>query len=184
MTAANNRLLVHVCCAHCAAYTFSHWRKLGYKVTALWYNPNIHPYSEHHSRLEAVRRLTQEMDCSLIEVPNYDLAAYFRSVAGNEHERCRHCFRLRLGKTAGMAREMGMPGFTSTLLISPHQHHNILRVIGSEMAAQAGLDFYYEDLRKRYSDSRCLTKPLVVYRQQYCGCLYSEWERYTQNPSL
>ena len=182
MTAVENNVLVHACCAHCAAYTVSHWRKQGYRVTAFWYNPNIHPYREHQDRLKALQSLADEMEFPLVVVPGYDLAGYFRAVAGNEHERCRHCFHLRLSKTAGMAREMGIACFTSTLLISPHQRHDILRETGGEIAAQAGLEFLYADLRKRYSDSRRMTKPLDIYRQQYCGCLYSEWERYAQSP--
>ncbi|MFH0942403.1 MAG: epoxyqueuosine reductase QueH [Chloroflexota bacterium] len=176
----NNGLLLHVCCAHCAAYTVSHWRNQGYRVTALWYNPNIHPYQEHSKRLEAAQTLAQKMDFPLVVVPGYDIVSYFRAVAGDEGARCRHCFHLRLGKTASTAREMGLTLFSSTLLISPTQRHDSLRETGEAVAAEVGLEFLYADLRKRYSDSRRLTKPLEIYRQQYCGCLYSEWERFSQ----
>ncbi|MFA5317417.1 MAG: epoxyqueuosine reductase QueH [Dehalococcoidales bacterium] len=179
----NKDMLLHVCCAHCAAYTVNHWRNQGYRVTAFWYNPNIHPYQEYLKRLEAVQTLTREMDFPLVIAPDYDITSYFRMVAGDESERCRHCFHLRLGKTAMTAREMGLAGFSSTLLISPHQRHDILREIGEAVAVEAGSEFLYADLRKRYSDSRHLTKPLEIYRQQYCGCLYSEWERYRPSES-
>jgi predicted adenine nucleotide alpha hydrolase (AANH) superfamily ATPase len=171
-------VLIHSCCAHCAAYTVDYWREQGYEVSALWYNPNIHPYMEHQHRLEAMQSLAQQMDLPLIVAEGYDIIDYFRQVAGHESDRCRYCFRLRLSKTAETAGRMGFDAFTTTLLISPHQKHDLLREIGSELAGEKGIDFLYADLRKRYSDSRRMTKPLNLYRQQYCGCVYSEWERY------
>ncbi|HEY55584.1 MAG TPA: epoxyqueuosine reductase QueH [Dehalococcoidia bacterium] len=172
------RLLVHSCCAHCAAYTFSYWREQGYETSAFWYNPNIHPYTEHQQRLKAMQTLALEMGLPLITAEGYDIIDYFRQVVGHEAERCRHCFKLRLSKTAEAAKEMGFDAFTTTLLISPHQKHDLLQEIGREVGGEKGIDFLYADLRKRYSDSRRLTKPLELHRQQYCGCVYSEWERY------
>ncbi len=127
-------LLVHSCCAHCAAFTVHYWQEQGYRVSTLWYNPNIHPYMEHQRRLEAMRSLAQEMDLPLIVTEGYDIIDYFRQVVGHEAQRCRYCFRLRLSKTAEIAREMGFSAFTTTLLISPHQKHDLLLVIGSELA--------------------------------------------------
>jgi len=150
-------------------------------VTGFWYNPNIHPYQEHQKRLKAVQTLSQKIDFPLVIVSGYDVVSYFRLVSGDEDKRCRHCFELRLGKTANTAREMGMASFSSTLLISPTQRHDILRQTGEAAGLSAGTEFIYADLRKRYSDSRQLTKPLEIYRQQYCGCLYSEWERYSSD---
>jgi predicted adenine nucleotide alpha hydrolase (AANH) superfamily ATPase len=172
------RVLVHSCCAHCAAYTVEHWRKEGYEVSALWYNPNIHPYTEHQLRLEAMQRLAEEMDIPLINTGGYDMVEYFRRVVGHEAERCRHCFELRLAKTAETANKMGFDAFTTTLLISPHQKHDLLKEIGAELGKEKGVEFLYTDLRKRYSDSRHITKPMELHRQQYCGCIYSEFERY------
>jgi len=171
-------VLVHSCCAHCAAYTVEHWRQQGYEVSALWYNPNIHPYTEHQQRLEAMQKLAEEMNVPLINAGGYDIVAYFRGVVRHEAERCGHCFRLRLSRTAEAAKEMGFDAFTTTLLISPHQKHDLLQEIGAELGEEKGIDFLYADLRKHYSDSRHITKPLDLHRQQYCGCVYSEWERY------
>ncbi len=172
------RVLIHCCCAHCAAYTVEHWRQQGYEVGGLWYNPNIHPYTEHQNRLESMQALAQEIGLPLTGDEGYDIIEYFRRVVGHEEERCRYCFDLRLAKTAETARQHGYDAFTTTLLISPHQKHDIIQEIGSKIAAEHGPEFLYADLRKRYSDSRHLTKPLDLYRQQYCGCIYSEWERY------
>ena len=171
-------VLVHSCCAHCAAYTIDYWREQGYEVSALWYNPNIHPYTEHQHRLEAMQSLAKTMSLPLIITEGYDIIDYFRRVAGHESERCQHCFKLRLSKTAETAKEMGFDAFTTTLLISPQQKHELIKEVGEELAKETGVDFLYADLRKRYSDSRHMTKPLDLYRQQYCGCVYSEWERY------
>ena len=172
-------VLVHVCCAHCAAYTVKYWREQGYEVSALWYNPNIHPYAEHQHRLEAMKSLAQELNLPLTISEGYDMIEYFRRVVGHESQRCQYCFQLRLSKTADTARQMNFSAFTTTLLISPHQKHDLLHEIGEELAEEKSIEFLYTDLRKRYSDSRHLTKPLDLYRQQYCGCVYSEWERHT-----
>jgi predicted adenine nucleotide alpha hydrolase (AANH) superfamily ATPase len=172
------KLLIHSCCAHCAAYTVEHWRQQGYAVSAFWYNPNIHPYMEHQQRLEAMQSLAKIMNLPLIISKGYDIIDYFRQVVGHEYERCQYCFRLRLSKTAETAKKTGFDAFTTTLLISPQQKHELIHQIGNKLAGETGVDFLYADLRKRYSDSRHMTKPLDLYRQQYCGCVYSEWERY------
>lgn len=172
------KLLVHVCCAHCAAYTINHWREQGYNISAFWYNPNIHPYTEHQQRLEAMKALATQLKVPLTVSEGYEIIDYFRQVVGHEDERCRHCFRMRLSRTARVVGERHFDAFTTTLLISPHQKHNLIHEIGASAARETGVEFLYADLRKRYSDSRHITKPLDLYRQQYCGCVYSEWERY------
>jgi len=174
------KVLVHVCCAHCAAYTVEHWRQQDCKIGGFWYNPNIHPYTEHQNRLQSMETLADKLDLPMIVAEGYDIIEYFRRVVGHEEERCRYCFDLRLTKTAETARENGYDAFTTTLLISPHQKHDLIREIGDKIAAEQGPEFLYADLRKHYSDSRHITKPLDLYRQQYCGCVYSEWERYTE----
>jgi epoxyqueuosine reductase len=174
-------VLVHCCCAHCSAYTIEYWRKEGYDVSALWYNPNVHPFREHQSRLEAMNTLSGNMSFPLVIADGYEIFEYFRRVTGNEVERCTYCFTLRLDKTAEMASKMGIGAFTSSLLISPHQKHDLARSIGEKIASQRSVRFLYADLRKRYSDSRHVTKPMELYRQKYCGCLYSEWEGYSKS---
>lgn len=172
------RLLLHVCCAHCGAFTIDYWRALGHEVTLLWYNPNIHPFLEHQQRLESFKRLCIVKSAEAIIEPGYEIEAYFRAVSGHEGDRCGRCFTLRLGHTASLARVRGYAAFSTTLLISPHQDHALVRQTGETLATQQELEFGYADLRKRFSDSRRQTKPLELYRQQYCGCLFSEWERY------
>ncbi len=175
-----NSVLVHCCCAHCTAYTVDYWRQQEYEVNALWYNPSIHPYMEHQHRLEAMESLAQEVNLPLIITEGYDVIDYFRQVVGHESQRCQYCFRLRLLKTAETAYQRGFNAFTTSLLISPHRKHGLLQEIGNKISKEKGIDFLYADLRKRYSDSRRMTKGLNLYRQQYCGCIYSEWERYAK----
>jgi predicted adenine nucleotide alpha hydrolase (AANH) superfamily ATPase len=174
------KILIHACCAHCTAYTVEHFRQTEGEVTALWYNPNIHPYLEHQNRLAAMKTLSEKMGFPLMVLPDYEFINYLRTIAGHEEGRCELCFRLRLQKTAEVALEQNLPAFTTSLLISPHlKNHDLIKKVGEEVAATTGTNFVYADLRKRYSDSRHLTKPLELYRQQYCGCLYSEYERFT-----
>ena len=101
--------------------TVDYWRGQGYEVGALWYNPNIHSYMEHQQRLEAMQEYARGANLPLSVVDSYDIIDYFRRVAGNEAQRCRHCFELRLSKTAEVAADGGFDAFTTTLLISPHQ---------------------------------------------------------------
>jgi predicted adenine nucleotide alpha hydrolase (AANH) superfamily ATPase len=176
----NNSVLIHCCCAHCTAYTVKYWRSQGYELSAFWYNPNIHPFTEHRHRLEAMQSLAKELEFPLVINDSYDMIEYFNRVTGHEDQRCLYCFRLRLEKTAETALKQGFSAFTSSLFISPHQKHDLLLEIGRNIAVEKGIDFLDTDLRKHYSDSRSMTKPLGLYRQQYCGCIYSEWERFAE----
>jgi hypothetical protein len=123
--------------------------------------------------------LAEQLAFPLIVSDGYEMIDYFRQVVGHEGERCRYCFKMRLSRTARVARERNFGAFTTTLLISPHQKHELIHEIGTGIAEEMDIEFLYADLRKRYSDSRRLTKPLELYRQQYCGCVYSKWERCT-----
>jgi len=172
------RILLHTCCGPCAIYTVNRLREQGFEVTGFWYNPNVHPFTEHRNRLQAMQTLAQAMDLPLIVSEGYEMIAYLRAVVGHEGDRCGDCFRLRLSKTAAVAREKGFSAFTTTLLISPYQKHELLRQIGEEVAREQGVEFHYEDFRPGFRDSHRLSRELNLYHQKYCGCIYSEWERY------
>jgi len=138
---SDTKILIHGCCAHCTAYTVEHWRQAGWDVTVLWYNPNVHPFTEHQNRLEAMKTLADRMDFPLIVAGSYDIAEYFRRVSGHEAERCRCCFELRLNKTAATAAELGIPAFSTSLLISPHQKHELIPLCGELAATRHRLIF-------------------------------------------
>lgn len=173
------RILLHACCGPCTTYPALHLREEAFEVTAFWYNPNIHPFSEYERRRAALRKFAVAIDLSVIEWPAYDMPAYFRRVAGHEAlgERCRHCYRMRLERTAQVAREEGFDTFTTTLLISPYQDEEMIQKIGETVGEEAGVPFYYERLRRGWSARGRLAKEHDLYRQDYCGCIYSEWER-------
>ena len=99
------RTLLHCCCGPCATYTVKRLRHHGFEVTGFWYNPNVHPFTEHSNRLEAMRTTAQALSLPLIVAQGHDVIDYFRVVEGNEGERCRHCFRLRLSRVAAVAKE-------------------------------------------------------------------------------
>ena len=171
------RMLLHCCCGPCATYTVNKLRADGFDVTGYWYNPNVHPFVEYRSRLGAMAECASQMDFPLI-VDEYNMVDYFRAVAGHEGQRCGDCFRLRLGRTAGVAREQGFDAFSTTLLISPYQEHELLKQVGEEVAQEHGVAFHYEDFRPGFREGHELSREMKLYHQKYCGCVYSEWERY------
>ena len=171
-------ILLHVCCGPCATYVAKSLLDKGLRVTAFWYNPNVHPFREHQLRLEAMQTLSQKTNLPLIVAEGYDMLEYFHAVVGHESNRCPDCYRLRLEKTARIAHEKGFDSFTTTLLISPHQEHDLIRSLGEELGKKPSVEFYYEDFRPGFRESHRISRELSLYHQGYCGCVFSEWERY------
>lgn len=175
------RILLHTCCGPCSTYTIDRLREEGFQVTGLWYNPNVHPFMEHQRRLEAMEEYAASVGLSLLRVEGYDMLDFLRMVVGHEAhgERCRLCYAMRLNRTAEEAARRGFDAFTTTLLISPHQNQEHIREAGTAAAGEYGVDFHFENLRRGWSERGRLTREHDLYRQQYCGCVYSEWERYS-----
>ncbi|MEE8372261.1 MAG: epoxyqueuosine reductase QueH [Dehalococcoidia bacterium] len=171
-------VLLHACCGPCSTFVVKRLRDSGLEVTAFWYNPNIHPYQEHQRRLEAMQALAQDSALPLIVEQSYDMVKYLRTVVGHESERCPDCYRLRLAKAAEVAHRGGFGAFTTTLLGSPYQNHELIRQIGEESGRDWGVEFFYEDFRTGFREGHRLARELGLYHQGYCGCIYSEWERY------
>ena len=173
------KLLVHACCAWCLAKCLPGLAKEGADVQAMvfWYNPNIHPLIEYRRRLKAVKMLCERAELSLEVADEYGLVEFCRAVHGRESapERCAECYRMRMRRTARMAKEGGYDAFTTTLLTSLQQNHALLRAAGEAAAAEFGVEFLYRDWRGETADGR-LTKWL--YKQSYCGCVFSEYDRY------
>ena len=176
------RILLHICCAPCATYPIEQLREEGFQVTGFWYNPNIHPWQEHQRRRESAQKYAEAVALPVIWYEKYEMPLYLRAVVGHERfrERCRICYRMRLEKTARVAAEGGFDAFTTTLLISPHQDQAMIRQIGEEVAEEWKVGFYFENFRRGWSERGRLTHEHDLYRQQYCGCIYSEWERYNE----
>ncbi|HUV51535.1 MAG TPA: epoxyqueuosine reductase QueH [Dehalococcoidia bacterium] len=171
-------ILLHTCCGPCSTYVVKSLQDKGLEVTTFWYNPNIHPFTEHQRRLEAMQTFAKETNLPFIIAEGYDMLRYFQAVVGHESNRCPDCYRMRLTKTAEAAHEKGFDAFTTTLLISPHQNHNMLRELGERIAREHSVEFLYQDFRPGFRESHRISKELGLYHQKYCGCVYSEWERY------
>jgi len=173
-------MLLHICCAPCSIASLQVFGRKGFEPQGYFYNPNIHPYREFARRKETLRRYLQEEGVPLFVEEDYLMKDFLRMVVNHEDERCPYCYRLRLDATARFTREKGMDSFSTTLLISPYQNHELIREIGKELAGKYGLNFLYEDLRPVFRESMDLARERELYMQGYCGCIYSENERYNK----
>jgi predicted adenine nucleotide alpha hydrolase (AANH) superfamily ATPase len=172
------KILLHICCAPCAIYPVQVLTGGGHYVHGFFYNPNIQPYQEFAKRAAALEEYAALQNLPVIWDRTYDLEGFLRQVVFREAERCRFCYHLRLLAAARAARGGKFDAFTSTLLYSKYQKHDWIREIGEQVARETGLPFYYEDFRQGWQTGQARSKELDLYRQQYCGCIYSERERY------
>jgi predicted adenine nucleotide alpha hydrolase (AANH) superfamily ATPase len=170
-------LLLHVCCAPCSAYSVPALRGLAPALTGYFYNPNIHPAEEHALRRETLERYAPALGLELVVAPDDGPGAWEAAVAGREEDRCRHCFALRLGATAREARRRGAAAFSTTLLFSIFQKHELIREVGEAVAGAEGVPFLYHDLRPGWQEGYERYRATGLHRQWYCGCRLSERER-------
>ncbi len=176
----SRRILLHTCCAPCSLYPFRKLLEKGFSVTGFFYNHNIHPYQEYRRRLDAVHDFAGQKSLEMIYRDEYALEKFLAAVAGNPTERCAYCYFSRLDATAEKAAELGFDAFTSSLLYSRYQNHDMIIHSAKRAAERHGIDFYYEDFRPGWQEGIRESKEMGLYRQQYCGCIYSEKERYLQ----
>ena len=180
------RLLLHSCCAPCSSFVLERLMNV-FDLTVFYYNPNIAPREEFLRRVEEQQRLIDAMPherpIDLIQ-GEYDDCAFYELARGHEQdpeggERCTACFRLRLGKTAEVAAQGGFDYFTTTLSISPLKDAQRLNAIGAALSAETGVPYLFSDFKKRngYKRSCELSAQYGLYRQDYCGCIYSRMER-------
>jgi hypothetical protein len=172
------KILLHLCCANCALYPLQKLHKEGHEIFGFFYNPNIHPYEEYKKRLEAVKEISEKLTIRMIYQDHYDLEDFLRSIVFRESERCKVCYHTRLEATAQIAKKGKFDAFTSTLLGSKHQDHELIKEIGLATGKKRGVNFFYSDFREGWAEGTEMSKKLGLYRQQYCGCIYSEKERF------
>ena len=172
------KTLLHICCAPCANQPIEVLRADGFEVTGYWYNPNIHPFTEYRSRRNTVRDYAAAIELPVIERDDYGLRPFVREVADNIEGRCVKCYEMRLYDTARMAAEGGFDSFTSSLFISPYQNHELMRDVAERAAFQYGVRFEYRDFRPYFKAGQERARELNMYIQKYCGCVFSEQERY------
>jgi predicted adenine nucleotide alpha hydrolase (AANH) superfamily ATPase len=194
-----SELLLHICCGPCASASIGFWRDRGLRPTGFFYNPNIHPLLEFRRRLTGARDVAEITGIALVEDLEYDPSGWFGRVLGAAgrrdeqspagrleppmgRERCRRCIGMRLERAAAEARARGSVAFATTLTISPYQDHQAIKSAGRAAAAAHDVEFVYEDVRALYSESRRLSREWGIFRQKYCGCILSEWERYRDTP--
>ncbi|MEA4882088.1 MAG: epoxyqueuosine reductase QueH [Clostridia bacterium] len=174
------KILLHSCCAPCTTYSLEALRASGHDVLGYFRNPNIHPYTEHRRRVDTFKAYCAAVGHEAIIDEAYGLREYLAAVGSDIDNRCEVCYRMRLGPAAAIAAERGCDAFTTTLLISPYQNHELLRKVGEAEGALAGVAFAYFDFRPGYRRSVEMSKEMGLYRQPYCGCIFSEEERYSK----
>ncbi|HSB31467.1 MAG TPA: epoxyqueuosine reductase QueH [Candidatus Sulfobium mesophilum] len=174
------KLLMHICCSNCCLYPLEVFLAKGVDVTGFWFNPNIHPYTEFSQRLDSLRKLQRIWNLDIRYDESYALDDFLKSVVGKGSRRCEACYSIRLKETALTAKKMGIEGFTTSLLASPYQKFDMIISLGEEIGRNEGVPFFHEDLRKGWNFSRSLVSEFGLYRQKYCGCIYSEMDRYAK----
>ena len=174
---AVGRLLLHLCCAPCAAYPVPALRALIPRLTGFFFNPNIQPDDEHARRLDALERFAPRLGLDLVIAAAPGADSWSAAVAGRGDDRCRGCYELRLRATARAARRGGFDAFSTTLLYSIHQKHDLVRAVAEEAARAEGVAFFYRDLREGWVEGGRSYRESGLYRQRYCGCLPSKQER-------
>ena len=174
------RLLLHCCCAPCTVECAGAFLEEGRRPAFFWYNPNIHPFTEYRSRRDALAVCARAMDLPLETVDEYGLRPFLAAVRQEtgSPERCARCYRMRLEKTAARAAEGGYDAFSTTLLISPWQRHELAAETAEEEAKKHGVAFLYRDFRPRFRKGQARAREMGLYMQKYCGCIFSEEERY------
>ena len=178
-----SNLLLHACCAPCSVSCVKSLRDEGIEPRLFWYNPNIHPYTEYKSRRNCLSEFADNENLTLAQIDEYGLRLFLKEVHPEDENRCKQCYKIRLEKTASFASREGYSAFTTTLLISPYQDHDAIKRIGEETAAKHGVESLYRDFRSNFREGQTKARSSGFYMQKYCGCIFSEEERYNKKLS-
>ncbi|MBD3380678.1 MAG: hypothetical protein GF404_00635 [candidate division Zixibacteria bacterium] len=172
------RILTHICCGPCLVYPYEKLIEEGEHLTGFWYNPNIHPFTEYKNRLESLRKFQDMKDFEIIYEDRYELETFLALTMTDLQDRCRHCYQIRLTETARRAKAEGFEAFTTTLLVSPYQKLDYIREIGERLESETGVKYLDLDIVAGYREGRRKARDYGLYMQKYCGCIFSEKERY------
>ena len=173
-----DKVLLHCCCAPCSLSCIDPLREEGIEPTAFWYNPNIHPWKEYEARRDCLLQYAETIDMEVRVREDYGLREFVEKVAGDIDNRCTYCYEHRLEGAAKYASEHGFEAFTTTLLASVYQRHELIAAAGERFAKQYGVEFLYRDFRPNFRAGNQRARELGFYMQKYCGCVFSEAERY------
>lgn len=172
------KILLHICCAPCAIFPVKTLQTDGMEVMGFFYRHNIHPFTECIRRQETLEFYADKINLRVIYQEGYDLEGFIQKIVFRESQRCSICYHARLKATALMAKRGKYDYFSTTMLYSKFQKHDAIRSIGEAVGQAVEIPFFYHDFRKGWQEGVDTSKRLGLYRQQYCGCLYSEKERY------
>ena len=171
-------VLMHTCCAPCSLSCIDPLRAEGIEPVAFWYNPNIHPWKEYEARRDYLLAYAPTIEMQVIVDEDYGLRTFVEHVASDIDHRCTYCYQHRLEETARYAAEHGYETFTSTLLASLYQDHDGIKAAAEKYARQYGVEFLYRDFRPNFRAGNQRARELGFYMQKYCGCVFSEQDRY------
>ncbi|NIP44120.1 MAG: epoxyqueuosine reductase QueH [candidate division Zixibacteria bacterium] len=174
------KILTHICCGPCLVYPYEKMIREGEHLTGFWYNPNIHPFTEYRERLKSLRKFQDMKGMDIIYQDSYDLERFLQAAMSDLQDRCMHCYILRLTEAAGYAKANGFEYFTTTLLVSPYQKLDYIRKVGNDLEIETGVKFLDLDIVSGYREGREKAREMGLYMQKYCGCVFSEKERYQQ----
>jgi predicted adenine nucleotide alpha hydrolase (AANH) superfamily ATPase len=172
------KILLHICCAPCSIYPIRILKEGDTDVMGFFFRDNIHPFTECLRRQETLTEYAEKIDVKLIIPDDYNMEYFLRSVVFREKNRCAFCYHARLEATAKLARRGKFDAFSTTLLYSKFQKHDLVRSIGESVGKSIGIPFYYQDFRDGWKEGVQTSRDMGMYRQPYCGCIYSEKERY------
>ncbi|MBR6533590.1 MAG: epoxyqueuosine reductase QueH [Clostridia bacterium] len=172
------KVLLHTCCAPCSLSCIEPLQNEGADLTLFWYNPNIHPFKEYESRRNCLLEYAKSENLKISVKENYGLREFVKSVADNIDGRCVYCYEHRLEETARFARDNGFECYTTTLLASLYQDHESIKRAGERYAQKYGVKFLYRDFRPNFRAGNAKAREKGFYMQKYCGCVFSEEDRY------
>lgn len=175
------KLLLHCCCAPCSVSCVEPLRLEGIEPVAFWYNPNIHPFKEYEARRDCLVEHAKATNLSLLVDENYGLRDFVKTVAHDIDGRCEKCYAIRLDRTAKYAKDHGFDAFCTTLLSSIYQDHEKIVAIAKAAAEKHGVEFLYRDFRPNFRVGNNTARDMGLYMQKYCGCIFSEEDRYRKN---
>ena len=174
------KVLLHCCCAPCSVSCVEPLRNEGFELTAYWYNPNIHPFKEYEARRNCLIEYSSQINLKLLVEENYGLCDFVKAVADDIDNRCSYCYEHRLEQTAKYAASNGFDYFTSTLFSSIYQNHDLMKSAAEKFAKKYNVPFLYRDFRENFREGNKKAREINLYMQKYCGCIFSEKDRYAK----
>lgn len=170
--------LLHTCCGPCLLYPFKVLRNKGFDITCFFYNPNIHPFTEYKKRKTSLAQFSATENIPLVIQGEYGFDEFIRAVVFKEKKRCSLCYDIRIEETVRYAVENNFSSFSTTLLYSKYQNHDLIKQKCLDLSERFNIQFVYEDFRSGWQEGIDYSLKKNLYRQPYCGCIYSERERY------